>query len=395
MAFPDSAEVRAIRRSAFERDRRTSPCDAGNSPAESAPSRGPREDDPFNRPRGRIGAARDHGSAIRLAQPAAHPGFSALVIAHPGARHRRDDDDVQRGLGGLPAAAASSRDRIGSSRSGRAIRRRRTARQRVTPANFVDWRAQTTSFEALGALPNWTGEPWPFNVACRQRHRARARHLRLVGVLQGHGRRPDCSAARFDDATDDRTRGGRTVVISYRLLADSDSAAITAVVGRTLDVDTFRGGAFTVVGVMPPGFDFPRGASIWLSLADWGGGPMPAPDAAQRCCPWYTVFGRLRPGVERRTRPRRADARSPAGVSARHPDGPAGRACRVVPLRETLVGRPRADALRAVRRGRLHPAHRLRRTSRTCCCRAASAAAAKCSRGSRSARRGGGWRVSC
>ena len=38
-------------------------------------------------------------------------------------------------------------------------------RQRLTPANFVDWSSQASSFEALGVLPNWTGEPWPFNVA--------------------------------------------------------------------------------------------------------------------------------------------------------------------------------------------------------------------------------------
>ena len=31
-------------------------------------------------------------------------------------------------------------------------------RQRVVPANFVDWQAQSQSFDALGVLPNWTGE---------------------------------------------------------------------------------------------------------------------------------------------------------------------------------------------------------------------------------------------
>src|SRR5437868_3112470 len=29
--------------------------------------------------------------------------------------------------------------------------------RRVSPANFVDWRARTTVFEELGVLPNWTG----------------------------------------------------------------------------------------------------------------------------------------------------------------------------------------------------------------------------------------------
>src|SRR5436309_15942633 len=33
------------------------------------------------------------------------------------------------------------------------------SRQRVSGANFVDWEAQSTVFEAMGALPGWTGGP--------------------------------------------------------------------------------------------------------------------------------------------------------------------------------------------------------------------------------------------
>ena len=37
--------------------------------------------------------------------------------------------------------------------------------RRVTPANFVDWRAQSRSFEEMGVLPNWSGPVWHFNIA--------------------------------------------------------------------------------------------------------------------------------------------------------------------------------------------------------------------------------------
>jgi hypothetical protein len=167
-------------------------------------------------------------------------------------------------------------------------------RQRVTPANFVDWSAQASSFEALGVLPNWTGKPWPFNVVGRdgmervQGIYASSGFFRVAGVAPMLG--------RTFEAEEDRTRGRRTVVISYPYWR-AKFASDPAVIGRTLDIDTFRGGLFTVVGVMPPAFDFPRGASIWLSLGDWGGGPMPAPDAPDRCCPWYTVLGRLKLGT--------------------------------------------------------------------------------------------------
>jgi hypothetical protein len=71
---------------------------------------------------------------------------------------------------------------------------------------------------------------------------------------------------------------------------------IRAVFLRPIEVDTFRGGTFTVVGVMPHDFDFPNGVKIWLSLGDWGAGPLPPPDMAERCCPWHAVFARLNPG---------------------------------------------------------------------------------------------------
>ena len=64
---------------------------------------------------------------------------------------------------------------------------------------------------------------------------------------------------------------------------------------------------------------------------------MPDPDSPQRCCPWYTTFGRLKPGVtiERARAELTAIAQR---VSSRHPEGAAVAEVRVVPLRETLVG---------------------------------------------------------
>ena len=73
--------------------------------------------------------------------------------------------------------------------------RARGAWQRVTPANFVDWNAQTSSFDALGALPNWTREPWSFNVAVPGGMERVHGHLRLVGVLRGDGCARRSSAA--------------------------------------------------------------------------------------------------------------------------------------------------------------------------------------------------------
>jgi putative ABC transport system permease protein len=131
--------------------------------------------------------------------------------------------------------------------------------QRVTPANFVDWRAQLRSFEAIGALPNWTGEPWPFNVV------GPAGVERVHGIYASSGFFEVMGVApllgRVLDADADRTRGGRTVVISHAYWRQRFAGDPSAI-GQVLEIDTFRGGGFTVVGVMPSGFDMPRGANL-------------------------------------------------------------------------------------------------------------------------------------
>jgi putative ABC transport system permease protein len=207
-------------------------------------------------------------------------------------------------------------------------------RQRVVPANFVDWQAQSQSFDALGVLPNWTGEVWPFNVVRPGGVERVSGIYASSGFFRVMGVAPLLGATFASD--DDLTPGRRHAIISQNYW-ERQLNANPSVIGSTITIDTFRGGAFTIVGVMPRSFDFPRSTDIWLSLADWGGGPMPPRDSAtERCCPWYTVFGRLKPGVPI------AQARSELAtiatqVSQQHPEASTVRA-EVVPLREALVG---------------------------------------------------------
>lgn len=91
---------------------------------------------------------------------------------------------------------------------------------------------------------------------------------------------------------------------------------------------------------MPQRFDFPRGAKIWLSLGDWGGGPLPSPDATDRGAPWYAVFARIKPGV---TNERAATELTAIAcrISERHPEAARVAQVKVMPLRESLVGEHR------------------------------------------------------
>jgi putative ABC transport system permease protein len=214
-------------------------------------------------------------------------------------------------------------------------------RLRLTPADFVDWSSEASSFEALGVLPNWTGQPWPFNVVGPSGVERVSGIYASSGFFRVMGIAPLLGRTFVTD--EDLTQGKRTVVLSYRYW-QARLGGDPSVVGKTLNVDTFRGGAFTIVGVMPAGFDFPRGTNIWLSLADWGGGPMPAPDTSNRCCPWYTVFGRLKPDVT--TEHARNELQAIAvRVAARHPDGRLAPEVRIVSLREVLVGTQRGGLL--------------------------------------------------
>jgi predicted permease len=213
--------------------------------------------------------------------------------------------------------------------------------RRVTPANFVDWRAQTASFEELGVLPNWSGPAWKFNIAGTGRPERIDGIYASAGFFRAMGVRP--LLGRTLDDEDDRSMGRRHVVIGFRYWQER-FAGDRGVIGKSLHVDTFRGGAFEIVGVMPPGFDLPQGARIWLSLGDWGGGPMPGRDAAARCCNWYTVIGRLKPGVSARQAESELTALA-RRTSEQHPAAAQATGVKVSPLRETLIGNHRFTLL--------------------------------------------------
>lgn len=206
--------------------------------------------------------------------------------------------------------------------------------RRLTPANFVDIEAQSGIFEAMGALPNWEGKAWIFNIVSKDGMN------RVPGIYASSGFFRTLGVAPLLGETfgpeDDRQHGRRRVVISHRFWREQ-FAGDRGVIGKTLEVDTFAGGAFTVAGVMPESFDFPNGSRIWLSLADWGGGPMPTADAPTRCCAWYAVIARLKPGIslERAESELTAIARR---ISSRYPASERVMHIEVMPLRRTLVG---------------------------------------------------------
>lgn len=153
-------------------------------------------------------------------------------------------------------------------------------RDTPAPANFVDWKKRNHVFTDLAAVRGdlfaITGDGEPQQV---EGSPVTWNLLPLLGIAPVMGR--NFSAA------EDQPGGGQVALISYRLWQQRYGAD-HAIVGRQLLLDNAK---FSVIGVMPPGFQFPVGSDVWipmaLSPAAW----------AQRGNHYLQVFGRLRSGV--------------------------------------------------------------------------------------------------
>ena len=159
-------------------------------------------------------------------------------------------------------------------------------RAEVSYPNFDDWRKQAKSFELLAAMPNAVSEQFVLTGAAEPtRFRGvsvSASFFDLLGTkpVLGRGLR----------AEDDRPEAQRVVVLSHGLWQRQFGGA-PDVLGRVITLD---GTPFTIVGVMSPAFEYPRGAELWTPIV-----PSQPQYVADRKVGWLQVVGRLRPGVDR------------------------------------------------------------------------------------------------
>ena len=126
------------------------------------------------------------------------------------------------------------------------------------PATYLDWEAQATSFQALGAYAPMTavigGADAPERFAGA---RATAGAFAALGVAPLLGR------ARL--ASDDRAGADRVIVLGYDLYRDRFGAD-PATLGSVIPVDATP---HRVIGIMPPGFAFPYEATaFWIGLSE-------------------------------------------------------------------------------------------------------------------------------
>jgi putative ABC transport system permease protein len=133
---------------------------------------------------------------------------------------------------------------------------RTSERQQVSPANYRDWKDQTRSVQSLVGWEGWsatlTGRDEPERV---QGFRVSAGFFGVLGVAPSLG--------RSFISNEELPGNDRRVVIGDGLWKRRFGGD-RAVVGTEVLLD---GAAHTVVGVAPPGFNFPVGAEIWAPLS--------------------------------------------------------------------------------------------------------------------------------
>lgn len=167
----------------------------------------------------------------------------------------------------------------------------------VSYSNFADWREQSRTFEDMAAFGsvNWghvltiSAEPHRVSSAA-----VSWSFFETLGVrpLLGRAFRPE----------DDEIGAAQVAVLSYGLW-QNHFGRDSHIVGKTIQLegDTDGPDLFTVVGVMPRDFEFPRGAELWTpvrpriaaAVRNFGG----QVDEMLRRLGVLFVVGRLRKGV--------------------------------------------------------------------------------------------------
>ncbi|MGA2902680.1 MAG: ABC transporter permease [Candidatus Korobacteraceae bacterium] len=203
----------------------------------------------------------------------------------------------------------------------------------VSPANFLDWRSHAHSFEGMSAygfgLYTLTGT-------------GQAEAIRMVGATHGlfsvlHA---EPLLGRVFMESEDQPGREHEVVLSYDLWR-THFAGDPAIVGKSIPLN---GEAYTVIGVMRPGFEFPitsdpaDAPQMWKPLA-WT-----AQERAIRDDHNYGVIARLKPGVTLQQAKAELDTISNQ-LAQQYPKDDKGWGATAIAMRDDLVGDVRPGLL--------------------------------------------------
>ncbi|MFY9574014.1 MAG: ABC transporter permease [Blastocatellia bacterium] len=196
-------------------------------------------------------------------------------------------------------------------------------RASVSPLDYLDYRAQNSTFEQFAAT---FSVPASFNLT------GSGEPERLEGAVvsgnffQALGVNPEMGRTFLPD--NEKTGSHQVVVLSHGLWLRRFGGD-ASIIGQSITLD---GNRFEVFGVMPSGFNFPQSAGLWT--------PMNfemAEGMKQRKAHFFRPIGRLKPGVTL------AQAQADMDIIAQrlesqYPNSNTGWNLRMVPLRDQLIG---------------------------------------------------------
>ncbi len=200
----------------------------------------------------------------------------------------------------------------------------------VAPANFLDWREQSGAFESMAAAQLWsltmTGRDRPEQLEVLQ---TSAEIFHVLGV--------DAALGRTFAAGEDQPGREHVVVLSHGFW-QRRFGGVADVVGQQVTLD---GEPYTVVGVMPPEFQF---APFWATHAEAWVPLNLGRRVNDRRGQSLRVFARLKPGVTLE----RAQAEMETinrRLAEQYPRENEGLTVSVDPLHEKVVGKSRPALL--------------------------------------------------
>jgi putative ABC transport system permease protein len=190
----------------------------------------------------------------------------------------------------------------------------------VSPANYLDWQQQSSSFESMAAYGSRT-----FTFGGKERPEAIQGAAVAPGFFSVLRARP--MLGRTFTSEENLPGGSHAILLSYKFWRDH-FASDRAIVGRDI---TINSRPYSVAGVMPESFRFPSWAQVWVPLG-WSND-----QRVVRGNHNYMVVGRLKPGVDIQQAKSELSAIS-VRLEQQYPEDNKGWGATVVPLRDQVVG---------------------------------------------------------
>ncbi|HEY2973903.1 MAG TPA: ABC transporter permease [Pyrinomonadaceae bacterium] len=126
-------------------------------------------------------------------------------------------------------------------------------RVQISPANFLDWRAQNTVFEHLAAILTR-----PANLALADQAERIDLAMTSANFFSVFGTEPE--RGRFFITADEQAGHPAVVVVSHGLW-QRRFGGDESLVGKPITLD---GNSYTVVGIAPSGFQYPDKTEVWV-----------------------------------------------------------------------------------------------------------------------------------